>query len=62
MMRKAGWQHGNGVPLDKWDARRASDDTEIALSRLGAPPMTAAARTAPSSPAPPSVPGVNKSI
>jgi hypothetical protein len=36
MMREAGWQHSDGTPLDKWDARTAADDTHIALIRLGA--------------------------
>jgi hypothetical protein len=27
MMRETGWQHSDGTPLDKWDARDAAYDT-----------------------------------
>jgi hypothetical protein len=36
MMWEAGWQRSGDTPLTKWDARDATDDTYIALIRLGA--------------------------
>ena len=44
MMREAGWRRSDGTPLDKWDARDAARDTDIALTRLGAFTQESAAR------------------
>jgi hypothetical protein len=36
MMCEAGWQNSDGTRIDEWRARKAAEDTHLALIRLGA--------------------------
>jgi hypothetical protein len=67
MLYEAGWVSSDGTPVDRWQARDAATDTQVALVRLGAltPDRPGSAPdqptpTAPCSPAPPSAPGPHK--